>query len=85
MHSICGKIVDQARKKLRKSSAWFSTYHQEQLTHLQLGSVQPIVFTNSFPTFPLQLSPLKVAVSPLYEHYLYPVSTAPINNSTKGN
>lgn len=32
-----------------------------------------------------RLSPPKMTLSPLTEHYFYPVSTAPINNPTKRN
>lgn len=83
MLRVCGKLVERTRVILRKNSVLFSTYSRQLATRYYKQRAQPVVFTNTFPTFPLQLSPLKIAVSPLSEYYLYPVSTAPINNSTK--
>jgi hypothetical protein len=47
------------------------------------ASVQLPVLHKVFPILPQYISPTKIAFSPLIEHYLYPVSTAPINTATK--
>jgi len=47
------------------------------------ASVQLPVLHKVFPILPQYISPAKIALSPLIEHYLYPVSTAPINTATK--
>jgi len=50
----------------------------------QLARVQPYVIPVFTPNFTQRLSPAKIASSPLVEHYFYPVSTGPINSTTKG-
>lgn len=82
MHS--GKPVKNTRKALGKNRASPSTVVQSLRTTEQLARVQPGVFPYFTPKFTQHFSPLKIALSPLVEHYFYPVSTGPINNPIKG-
>lgn len=83
--STCVKNVEIAGKQHGKASAASSTQTPQTTYTLQPDRVQPSFFTNFIPTFPLLFSPLKIAASPLIEHYFYPVSTAPIINRSQIN
>jgi hypothetical protein len=77
MHS--GKLVKSAGITKGKSGVWLSTF-MRTLKPLSLRSSAKPGFVPYFaPFFTQYLSPLKIASSPLIEHYFYPVSTGPIN------
>jgi hypothetical protein len=67
----------------RTSGAQTSTgrWGNELLSHNLRA--QPAFLPTLIRTFPLKISPLKIALSPLVEHYFYPVSTAPTITNTK--
>lgn len=74
----CGKIVYTTRKLERKSCDSLSSLtHIWQLTPI-INSVQTSFIRYSFRQFTTQFSPHLFTNLPLFEHYFYPVSTAPI-------
>lgn len=83
MHKACVKHVDAWRKRNRKSSVRLSTKRVQTFTTATESGVNAQLITTFIPSFPLHISPLKIASLPLVEHYFYPVSTAPIINTTK--
>jgi hypothetical protein len=84
MLSGCVKLVDRTGKYLWKAGGLPSTYSLRSAMGTSQSSVKQRLITNFIPRFPLQLSPAKIAPSPLVEHYFYPVSTGPIIKTTKG-
>jgi len=76
----CGQIVNILRVTLRKTRVRLST-KRSLFNYQVLGkrAKQTLIHKVS-PQFSQLISPLKFASLPLAEHYLYPVSTAPINN-----
>jgi hypothetical protein len=85
MLKACGKAVNSLRTRLRISNGQLSTESEDN----QLASYDTRGQHQLFPYLssglPPQLSPLKNTISPLFEHYFYPVSTAPIIRTTKEN
>jgi hypothetical protein len=79
-----GKPVKKARKVLGKNRVLASTVMQMIRTTEQPIRVKPAGLPYFTPKFTQHFSPLKIALSPLVEHYFYPVSTGPINNPIKG-
>jgi hypothetical protein len=84
MHSTWGKAVKNLRTHTGISSVRLSTDTAKQFVNFATVRVQLPVLHKVFPILPQYISPAKVALSPLIEHYFYPVSTAPINTATKG-
>jgi len=83
MHKIWGKPAHNLRVIGRTTSAWLSPIVLPiHVKVTQVGAQVQLVHT-SFPTLPQLLSPGKFTILPLIEHYLYPVSTAPITNPIK--
>jgi hypothetical protein len=83
MSNFSGKAVDCLREHTGISSGLLSpilnTIHKTlHLIRVQLGFIHDLS-----DRFTPTLSPPNFVISPLVEHYFYPVSTAPINNSTK--
>ncbi len=83
MLNYSGKTVDYLRvvsriTRGRLSTLWLPTYRQLPI----LGGQAQFIHQLSDQFIP-HLSTPKFAISPLIQHYLYPVSTAPINNPTK--
>lgn len=83
MFDFSGKAVDCQRVNTGTSSGTLSPIvgHLHRAIHklgVQLGFIHDLS-DRSTPN----LSPPIFALSPPTEHYLYPVSTAPINNPTK--
>jgi hypothetical protein len=85
MPKYSGKAVNSLRVIAGKSRVQLSpTSHIASFIH-HLRRVQVQVIHDLSELSTPSLSPLKITVSPLIEHYFYPVSTAPINNPTKRN
>ena len=85
MPKYSGKAVNCLRVIAGKSRVQLSPInHIASFIH-QLRRVQVQVIHDLSELSTPSLSPLKTTVSPLIEHYFYPVSTAPINNPTKRN
>ena len=82
MLSTCAKVVDYLRTRHGKYGAFLSPKTNLRATEATDGRAKPVVIPMFTPTFPLHLSPPKIAISPLIEHYFYPVSTAPIIRAT---
>ena len=83
MPRACGKAVQSIRITLGKTLGQPSTdIPTAIITHIR-DRVKAQVSPKVIRTFPHSYSPLKIAVSPLIEHYFYPVSTGPINTDTK--
>jgi len=74
----CGKIVYSTRKLGRKSCDSLSSYMYEQLHAVSPRGVKTQLLHYYFRQFTTQFSPLFSALLSLFEHYFYPVSTAPI-------
>jgi hypothetical protein len=85
MLSACAKSVEWAGKQHGKASAIVSTHSLKNRYVAYTGRVKPLFVTTFIPMFPLPFSPLKIANSPLVEHYFYPVSTVPIINRNQIN
>ena len=85
MPKYSGKAVNSLRVIAGKSRVQLSPVDHitSFIHHLRRVQVQVIHDLSDLST--PSLSPLKIATSPLIEHYFYPVSTAPINNPTKRN
>jgi hypothetical protein len=83
MSSVSGKAVDCLRVITGTTSGTLSPIvgRLHRAIH-KLGVQVQFIHDLSDHSTP-NLSPSKFAFSPLIEHYLYPVSTAPINNPTK--
>lgn len=83
MSDFSGKAVDYLRVITGTSSGHLSPIVDHLYrTIYKLGVQVRFIHDLSDRSTP-NLSPPKFALSPLIEHYLYPVSTAPINNPTK--
>lgn len=82
MLSTCVKVVDYLRTQHGKYGAFLSPRTHVQAIEVPSYRAKPMVIPIITPTFPLHLSPPKIAISPLIEHYFYPVSTAPIIRAT---
>lgn len=80
MHKACGEIVDILGFGGRTTSARPSTEAMMTLCSNDAAWVKEAFVHKVLPQFSQLISPPKFALSPLIEHYLYPVSTAPINN-----
>lgn len=83
MPETCGKAVYDTRVKSGKTVGQLSTVLRAPAIIHIASSVKARVSPKVIRTFPQTYSPLKIAVSPLIEHYLYPVSTGPTNTDTK--
>jgi hypothetical protein len=83
MFDSSGKAVDCLREITGTTSGRLSPIvgHLRRAIHI-LGVKVRFIHDLSDRSTP-KLSPPKFAFSPLIEHYLYPVSTAPINSPTK--
>ena len=85
MPKYSGKAVNSLRVIAGKSRVQLSpVMHIASFIHY-MRRVQVRVIHDLSDLSTPSLSPLKIAISPLIEHYFYPVSTAPINNPTKRN
>jgi hypothetical protein len=83
MHNSSGKAVYYLRVTAGTSSGRLSPIVGNLTTLIHALGVQlPFIHDLSDRSTPT-LSPAIFRFSPLIEHYLYPVSTAPINNPTK--
>lgn len=83
MLRVCGKQVNFARITRRISRARLSTYHMLQRLTAVVRSVKPVALHDFFLLHTHSIPQVKLASSPLIEHYFYPVSTAPTINSIK--
>jgi hypothetical protein len=79
-----GKLVQIGLITHGKNRGSVSTHKQPSRFVWQPGGVQPRFIPQLFPFFTQHFSPLRIASSPLIEHYFYPVSTEPITIPTKG-
>lgn len=85
MPNTSGKLVNSIWISPGKTSERLSTtssfvHNPAAILRVQVGLLPKVV-----PLFAQHFSPLKIAVSPLFEHYFYPVSTAPTIRTIKGN
>ena len=80
MPKTCGQVADILRENVRKTSAWFSTTVPKAMKLPVTDRVKTSVIRRFIPMFSQDFSRAKIIPLPLAEHYLYPVSTAPINN-----
>lgn len=81
----CVKSVNTAGKQHGKAGVVSSTQTRSMVDTPSSSRAQPLLFTSFIPTFPLRFSPPKITLLPLFEHYFYPVSTAPIINRSQIN
>lgn len=85
MLKFSGKTVHCLRIGNWTTRGRLSTLQRTYIAQPAATSGQPGFIHQLSDLFIPYLSPSKYAFSPLIEHYLYPVSTAPINNPTKRN
>jgi len=85
MPNLCGELVRNLRKVPGKSRVQPSTVLCSTVPIDQYMGVKLRFIPMFFPNFPLTIPLVKIAALPLVEHYFYPVSTAPIINSTREN
>jgi len=83
MRNINGKTVDYLLTTARKTCVRLSPILTSRYYDNPLGSVQSLLTPKLVPMFKPYISPPKFAFSPLVEYIFYPVSTAPIINTTK--
>jgi hypothetical protein len=83
MPNTSGKAVYYLRVIAGTSSGWLSPLRHRLTTSIHKLGVQVRFIHDLSDHSTPKLSPPYFAFSPLIEHYLYPVSTAPINNPTK--
>lgn len=83
MLKTSGKRVHTVGIRQRKNSVHLSTDIVQSLLVQHASSAKTRFILHFIPFFPQQLSPLKIAISPLFEHYFYPVSTALTISTTK--
>ena len=79
MPNWCGKQANKLRMHVRTTmgvlSTWYVQSAKRTLDVRAKALVRHSLFTQKHPV----VSPAKKCISPLIEHYFYPVSTAPIN------
>jgi len=85
MHNTCGQPVGDGRKNSGTIRARLSPHGLYTALRLLATSVQVLLSPKLSVSFTSYLSPSKMSVSPLIEHYLYPVSTVPIINPNQIN
>jgi hypothetical protein len=85
MLNIRGKTVNSLRMSGRKTRARLSTLTWITSAYLADTRAKVLVVRDLYSTFTLGISPGKIVPLPLIEHYLYPVSTAPINSHSQEN
>ncbi len=83
MPSACAQPMENSGITQRQSSALVSTITAQLAANAHTGSVQTDSIHQLIPYFAQLFSPAKFAISPLFEHYFYPVSTGPTITTTK--
>jgi hypothetical protein len=83
MHKPCGKTGQKLRFRVGKAWGARSTMTRSGAKSYYTKRVKALFLHESFPLFYHYISPLKNSFSPLFEHYFYPVSTAPTINNIK--
>jgi hypothetical protein len=83
MSDFSGKAVDCLREITGTTSGRLSPIVSNLCRAIHKLGVQVRFIHDLSDRSTPKLSPPKFAFSPLIEHYLYPVSTTPINSSTK--
>lgn len=83
MPKACGKGVHDTRETPRKTIGQLSTVLPTVLSTRLQDRVKALLSLIVIRTFPQTYSPLQIAVSPLIEHYFYPVSTGPTITNTE--
>lgn len=84
MPNVGGKLVNTIWTTLRTTSERLSTTSSFVYVPAVDIRAQVPLLPKVIPLFAQYFSPLKIALSPLSEHYFYPVSTAPTIRTTKG-
>lgn len=85
MSNRCGQSVGRTSINLGKIRARLSPYLRRTVHPAQYIRAQLPLSHNLSVSFTPHLSPTKTSALPLIEHYLYPVSTAPIINPNQIN
>lgn len=83
MLSINGKTVEYLFTLTGQACVRTSTMLHRAVPAIRTHGAQADLLPNFVPTFTQYISPPKINLSPLVEYIFYPVSTAPIINSTK--
>lgn len=83
MPSACGKMVNSLGRDGRKTCLRLSTSALNEQASSSPARVKTLFTPQSFHGTITDISPSRSAISPLYEHCFYPLSTAPINTPTK--
>jgi hypothetical protein len=85
MPSWCGKQASKLRTYVRKTTGRLSTHCVKIMQRTTSARAKDLITHVLFTQQPTGISPAKKRISPLIEHYFYPVSTAPINYYTQLN
>jgi hypothetical protein len=80
MPELCGKQVNTPWQKVGTRSVRVSPASCLLPVQSIVGSVKDLFLPLVIPPHPLLFTQVQIAISPLTEHYLYPVSTAPIDS-----
>jgi hypothetical protein len=72
---LCGKQAHNLGQVVRKSCVALSTLSQYAHSPVYLRGAKAAFIPKPFRAFHPHPSPANIAVSPLVEHYFYPVST----------
>ena len=84
MPSACAQPMDNSGITRCENGVRVSTIIPPLATNLHNGRVKVDSIHQLIPYFAQLFSPAKIAVSPLSEHYFYPVSTGPTITTIKG-
>ena len=82
MPEMCGKSVNYLRNGARTTCLFPSTISLLRSFSAEIGGVKDMFIHPALHGFTPNLSPAKIDILPLSEHYFYPVSTVPTNTSS---
>ncbi len=83
MHNACVELVQNLRMTTGTTCEHLSTFTINITTPLVHTSAQPVVVRVFTHRYAQLISTANLSILPLFEHYLYPVSTAPTITTTK--
>ena len=83
MYKTCAKHVDNLRVRIRTTCARLSPFGYTKTRYRALRRVQPVVIRAFMHKYAQLISTANLSTLPLFEHYLYPLSTPPTITTTK--
>lgn len=82
MHKSCGRFVQNLRETSRTSCACLSTPAYRLSKNQASSRAQTLTYPRLLPQLSAWYSTALLLIIPLFEHNLYPVSTAPTISTT---